>query len=162
MCPSTLEGCGAADKCGRMWKRSLRQRRSERHQPSRDSHVAGNRASVVARCVKTRARPRRVNVPRFVLKDVSHVMSFRTRSEGAEPGLQLTGKSGRCRFGRHRPCCESLEDNGEGGIRGGAERARASERPEASGRASAGALCPSTLEGRKTLPVFEFSGGFRV
>ncbi len=53
-----------------------------------------------------------------------------------------------------------LCDNGEGGIRRGAERARASERPEASGRASAGALCPSTLEGRKTLPVFEFPRGF--
>ncbi len=41
----------------------------------------------VARCVKTRARPRRANAPRHVLKDVSHVMSFRTRPAGAEPGL---------------------------------------------------------------------------
>ena len=44
-----------------------------------------------ARCVKTRARPRRVTAPRLVLKDVSHVMSFRTRPAGAEPGLQPTG-----------------------------------------------------------------------
>ena len=61
-----------------------------------DEGRAGNESvrSGSARCVKTRARPRRVNAPRLVLKDVAHVMAFRTRPAGAEPGLKPTGQRG--------------------------------------------------------------------